>query len=1057
MPNTALSSPFRSPRDLVCSGKLTVPELFEWHARENPDYPLYRFHDGQEVHTITYAQATVGIRRAARYVKARIATPQIVAVIANTDTVTYAITQLGILRAGYTMFLISPRNVPAAVADMLRKTECRHLLLTSDTPIQSLARAALEEVDGVTTLHEMPAFETLFPVDAPVKPEEDRVEDLPAQFDKDSLAMILHSSGSTNHPKPVHWTHKRMSFWTSTPWYGDVDLTQASLSVHGTPMFHAIGVLTYCLAGNNGMPLGVFPPSSPPAFPTPENVFDGIVKTSSDYVTTAPALVELWARDPMKIQHMTKMKGIIFGGAPLDQGAGDTLASRGIALYSLYGSTEIGAIAKFFPANTGMDWAYFQLNPMYEQKLVDTGLGEGQFELIVISDPEMPLAFVNTKFEGKDAYATNDILEPHSTRPGWYKYYGRLDDQIILSNGEKTNPTPLETIIGEDPYVQGCVIFGQGKFQNGVLVEPKPEYKFDPQDVKKLEEYRGKIWKSIERASELAPQHSRLFKEMIIVTSPGKPFSYNIKGYPRRTWILKDYQEEIDTLYTVVEESAQSDVVGPVEWNTESTRMFLRTVVEKVLRKSIPDGADFFRNGCDSLQATWIRNTILRALREHSPALAKRLHMNVVYQAPTISALTEAVLRAVHNDSDSTSSSASSAENLFRIADQYSSTLPTRRTQLRPREGDKDVVLITGTTGGFGCDVLEHLLRDERVEKVYAFNRPGSQAMERQLARFRERSLDESLLFTPKFRMVEAALDVPGFGIDHRLLSEIQTSLTHIIHNTWTVNFVLTLSSFESDLKAVRNLVELSWSSPHSPQPKIQFTSSIGVFEHCTILPPFPEVPLEPSYALGSGYSESKWIAEQVLHNVAERAGIPSVVVRLGQISGDKTGHWNEREWFPALVKSALFTRCLPDVDGEASFVLSYSAGRAFVEMRSSPESILHLVHPRPISWHDLIAPIAQELEVPLVPYATWLAALESSAEGSLDAARENPALRLLDFFRSSAEGNEKPPLGLWRLATKKAVEASETLARMPQLEEADVRRWVAAWRTSGFLNASTM
>ncbi|PIL37207.1 hypothetical protein GSI_00900 [Ganoderma sinense ZZ0214-1] len=1047
------SPTFHSPRELVCSGKVTVPELFEWHAKENPDYPLYHFHDGQKLHDITYAQAIIGIRRAARYVKARITTPQIVGVIVNADTVTYTITQLGILRAGYTMLLISPRNVPAAVADMLRKTGCRHLLLTSDTPIQSLARAALEEVDGVT-LHEMPAFDTLIPLNVPVKPEEDSVEDLPTTFDKNSLAMILHSSGSTNHPKPIRWTHKRMTNWTTTPWYGDVDFCQASLAVHGTPMFHAIGVLMYCMAANDGMALGVFPPSSPPTFPTPENVFAGIMKTSSDYVMTAPAMVELWARDPMKIQHMKTMRGIIFGGAPLDQGVGDTLASHGIVLHSLYGSTEIGAFAKFFPTNTEMDWAYFQLNPLLDQRVIDAG--EGRFELIVVSDPEMPLPILNTKFEGKDAYATNDILDQHPSRPGWYKYYGRLDDQIILSNGEKTNPAPLETIIGEDPYIQGCVIFGQGKFQNGILVEPKQEYRFDPQDVKQLEEYRSKIWKSIERANELAPQHSRLFKEMIIVTSPGKPFSYNIKGYPRRSWILKDYQEEINTLYTVVEESAQSDVVGPSQWNTESTYTFLRTVVEKVLRKSIPDNADFFRNGCDSLQATWIRNTILRALREYSPALAKRLHMNVVYQAPTISSLTEVVLRVVHNDS--TSLAASSADDLIRIAEQYSSELPARPSQLQSREGDKDVVLITGTTSGFGCDILEHLLRDERVGKVYAFNRPSSQAMERQLARFRERSLDESLLHTPKFQMVEAALDVPGFGIEPQLLSEIRASLTHIIHNAWTVNFALTLPSFEPDLKAVRNLLELSWSCPYSPPPRLQFTSSIGVFEHCTVPPPIPEIPLNASSALGSGYSESKWIAEQVLYNLADRAGMPSVVVRLGQISGDKTGHWNEREWFPALVKSAIFTRCLPDVEGEASFFLSYLAAGAFAEMRSSPESILHLVHPRPIPWHDLITPMAQELGVPLAPYTTWLAALESSGsvEGSEgDATRENPALRLLDFFRSFALGNEKPPLGLWQLATSKAVNASETLANMPQIGEADVRRWVAAWRKSGFLNAS--
>ena len=92
------------------------------------------------------------------------------------------------------MFLISPRNVPAAVADMLRKTGCRHLLLTPDAPIQSLAQTALEQVEGVT-LHEMPAFETLIPMDVSVKLEEDSAQDLPAQFDKNALAMILHSSG----------------------------------------------------------------------------------------------------------------------------------------------------------------------------------------------------------------------------------------------------------------------------------------------------------------------------------------------------------------------------------------------------------------------------------------------------------------------------------------------------------------------------------------------------------------------------------------------------------------------------------------------------------------------------------------------------------------------------------------------------------------------------------------------------------------------------------------------------------------------------------------------
>ena len=86
---------------------------------------------------------------------------------------------------------------------------------------------------------------------------------------------------------------------------------------------------------------------------------------------------------------------------------------------------------------------------------------------------------------------------------------------------------------------------------------------------------------------------------MVIVTSPEKPFPYNIKGYPRRKWILKDYQEEISALYAAVEETAQSDVAAPAAWDEDNTRTFLRTVFERVLKKSIPDDADFFRNGCD--------------------------------------------------------------------------------------------------------------------------------------------------------------------------------------------------------------------------------------------------------------------------------------------------------------------------------------------------------------------------------------------------------------------------------------------------------------------------
>ena len=139
------------------------------------------------------------------------------------------------------------------------------------------------------------------------------------------------------------------------------------------------------------------------------------------------------------------------------------------------------------------------------------------------------------------------------------------------------------------------------------------------------------------------------------------------------------------------------------------------------------------------------------------------------------------------------------------------------------------------------------------------------------------------------------------------------------------------------------------------------------------------------------------------------------------------------------------------------SLIPGYPAARAFAEMRDSPVQTLHLAHPRPVAWHDLIAPIAKELGVPLVSYDAWLAALEQDApnkEGERNMAmRTNPALRLMGFFRARPRDlNGSEPLGFPSLSSVKAQSVSETLVNLPELGEADALQWVAAWRASGFL-----
>jgi len=86
---------------------------------------------------------------------------------------------------------------------------------------------------------------------------------------------------------------------------------------------------------------------------------------------------------------------------------------------------------------------------------------------------------------------------------------------------------------------------------------------------------------------------------MIIVASLTKPFMYTAKMTARRQAILKDYDEEINILYDVVEQTSQVDIPLPVEWTQSQSSEYVRRVVHKVMAQKVADGVDIFQHGCD--------------------------------------------------------------------------------------------------------------------------------------------------------------------------------------------------------------------------------------------------------------------------------------------------------------------------------------------------------------------------------------------------------------------------------------------------------------------------
>lgn len=67
--------------------------------------------------------------------------------------------------------------------------------------------------------------------------------------------------------------------------------------------------------------------------------------------------------------------------------------------------------------------------------------------------------------------------------------------------------------------------------------------------------------------------------------------------------------------------------------------------------------------------------------------------------------------------------------------------------------------------------------------------------------------------------------------------------------------------------------------------------------------------------AAGFGYGEGKWVTENICQKISEATGLSLSIIRIGQMSGDAGGHWNVKEWVPALVKIGKAIGSLPSRD----------------------------------------------------------------------------------------------------------------------------------------------
>ncbi|KZT63346.1 NAD(P)-binding protein [Daedalea quercina L-15889] len=429
----------------------------------------------------------------------------------------------------------------------------------------------------------------------------------------------------------------------------------------------------------------------------------------------------------------------------------------------------------------------------------------------------------------------------------------------------------------------------------------------------------------------------------------------------------------------------------------------------------------------------------------------------------------------------------------------YTSHLPPRpppsTDTFHSRTLSGSVVLVTGTTGSLGCHLLETLVCASSVSRIYAVNRRdrGSRKLrERQAEALRERGIDEDTLASKKVVLVEADLTKSHFGLPEEEYREMHESVTHVLHNAWRVDLISPLWIFEPNIAGLRGLIDFCLTSPHPTAPRLVFTSSIWIVGRAPRDQPVLEDPIPVSWPLGAGYTEAKWVAEELVYAATRVTSLDGLVVRVGQLTGGKAGAWATSEWYPCMVQSAakngvgcfpddnrVHSCCTPptwngiaDSDNVAQlmdilpFELAASALLDFLHVpkdvldRAAPTRTVHLVHPRPVPWHDVAEHVACELGARLVSYSEWLRDVELfavfKADCSVRKARRLRAQALLPFFqdmnRTMLAGARAMGFPAWD--GPRGVAASPTLAdpNLEQLSVEDVKRWIGYWRRIGFI-----
>ncbi|MFI5916481.1 amino acid adenylation domain-containing protein [Dactylosporangium sp. NPDC051541] len=286
-------------------------------------------------------------------------------------------------------------------------------------------------------------------------------------------------------------------------------------------------------------------------------------------------------------------------------------------------------------------------------------------------------------------------------------------------------------------------------------------------------------------------------------------------------------------------------------------------------------------------------------------------------------------------------------------------------------------ILLTGATGFVGSYLLRELLHttDARIHCLVRALDDGQAAQRIQAARTRY-GLGE----VPGGRVVAVVGDLaqPLLGLARADFDRYAETLGLIVHSAAYVNFTYPYPDLAKvTVHGVKQLIRLAGQRLGIPVHMVSTLAVLAGFGAAGVAAVTEDTPLDFPEHLYMGYTETKWVAEELLRGAAE-AGLAVSIYRPYEVSGDLTdGAWNLENATCALLRVIVDLGVAPDIDLPLDLVPVDVLAAQIVHIaltRTADTRTYHLANPRPASLADMVDRLREHgYPIRMVAYPDWV------------------------------------------------------------------------------------